>query len=310
MDGHCFAVLHSLNEKQNGLNCFRGSRVFFKQQKILFWSWTPFLEHLWPIWTRTWTNWYYRCFFFPLDGIFPPFIKHAESTVPPWFSDCQFFFCWGGWGVGGGELSYLEDLVVDVWTWKTFFEKRHINNAYSMKNSCNSCFAFCRASFLLFRHISYRTCNDRQLQQWARHVMKIRHRSRDLQMLLLGKRSLWTSMLSWIILLRWLQPKQWFFFFVGQPIMPRYVCVPETPGFDVRPSGKGQGPCWGGLLYVHVPPKTLLWTHPAKKAGTGCIHFQMLISRKLTWQSNITIFNRSYIFKRVGFPLSCWFSRV
>ena len=156
-----------------------------------------------------------QVFFFPLDGIFPPFIKHAESTVPPWFSDCQFFFCWGGWGVGGGELSYLEDLVVDVWTWKTFFEKRHINNAYSMKNSCNSCFAFCRASFLLFRHISYRTCNDRQLQQWARHVMKIRHRSRDLQMLLLGKRSLWTSMLSWIILLRWLQPKQWFFFLWG-----------------------------------------------------------------------------------------------
>lgn len=215
----------------------------------------------------------------------------------------------GGWrvvipgGFYGGCLN-MEDIF-----WKETL--RHINNAHST-NSCNSCFAFCRASFLLFRHISYRTCNDRQLQQWARHVMKIRHRSRDLQMLLLSKRSLWTSMLIWIILLRWLQPKQWFFFFFwgGQPIMPRYVCVPETPGFDVRPSGKGQGPCWGGLLYVHVPPKTLLWTHPAKKAETGCIHFQMLISRKLTWQSNITIFNRSYIFKRVGFPLSCWFSRV
>ena len=134
------------------------------------------------------------------------------------------FFAGGGVGMGGGELSYLEDFVVDVWTWKTFFEKRHINNAYSMKNSCNSCFAFCRASHLLFRHISYRTCNDRQLQQWARHVMKIRHRSRDLQMLLLSKRSLWTSMLSWIILLRWLQPKQWYFFFCGATYHAK-ICV-------------------------------------------------------------------------------------
>lgn len=118
----------------------------------------------------------------------------------------------GGWrvvipgGFYGGCLN-MEDIF-----WKETL--RHINNAHST-NSCNSCFAFCRASFLLFRHISYRTCNDRQLQQWARHVMKIRHRSRDLQMLLLSKRSLWTSMLIWIILLRWLQPKQWFFFFFG-----------------------------------------------------------------------------------------------
>ena len=290
-----------------------GGQGFFLNNKNPFLELNAFSRTFWPIWTRTWTNWYYRCFLFPWLESSHLLLNMQNRRYLHDFQIAIFFLLgWVGGGWGGGELSYLEDFVVDVWTWKTFFEKRHWDTSI-MRTVPIAAIAVLRFAgqafyYLDIYHIEH--ANDRQLQQWARHVMKIRHRSRDLQMLLLGKRSLWTSMLSWIILLRWLQPKQWYFFFVGQPIMPRYVCVPETPGFDVRPSGKGQGPCWGGLLYVHVPPKTLLWTHPAKKAGTGCIHFQMLISRKLTWQSNITIFNRSYIFKRVGFPLSCWFSRV
>lgn len=106
MDGHCFAVLHSLNEKQNGLNCFRGSRFFFKQQKILFWSWRPFLEHFDPFGPEHGPTDTTGVFFSPLDDPSSHLFVLKEEAINSmqnrrYLHDFQIAVFFAG-GVGGG----------------------------------------------------------------------------------------------------------------------------------------------------------------------------------------------------------------
>lgn len=109
MDGHCFAVLHSLNEKRNGLNCFWGSRFFLNNKN-------PFLElnafsrtfmtHLDPNVDQL----ILQVFFFPLDDPSSHLFVLKEEAINMqnrrYLHDFQIavFFAGGVGGDGGWRV--------------------------------------------------------------------------------------------------------------------------------------------------------------------------------------------------------------